>query len=213
VYSRRWRRRRRRWNLPGESLGYPNEWWFDVNWIKANIKMGRDEGPNPAEIALIIQYPLVALSINYNAGNAQDETVIRFGANGLNNQSDAFRHAYWQTLNTKSVGGYMAILFSTAHETSTPTQFELEKNMDIYNNLIGIALFNSNPGLTNAQYAQLVWNAGQNGDLRYLSPLLPPPFFPNGTPNSNGDPCYWGCAGNTLGTHGITNQTHLTPTP
>jgi hypothetical protein len=185
----------------GQENGYPYGWWADPIWIQANIRMGRDEGPNPVELALIMQYPVAALFINNNAGKAQDETIAKFGANGLNNQSDAFRHAYWQALNTKSVGGYMTLLFSSAHETSTPPQFAIEKYMDIHNNLIGMALYNSNPGLTNAQYSQLVWNAGQNGDLRYLTPI-----------NYNST-CYWGCPGNPLGDHGISASTHLTPTP
>ncbi len=185
----------------GQEDGYPYGWWADPIWIQANIKMGRDEGPNPVELALIMQYPVAALFINNNAGKAEDETIVKFGANGLNNQSDAFRHAYWQALNTKSVGAYVTLLFSSAHETSTPTQFELEKQMDVFNNLKGMTLYNSNPGLTNAQYSQLVWNAGQNGDLRYLTPI-----------NYN-SPCYWGCPGNPLGDHGISTSTHLTPTP
>jgi hypothetical protein len=185
----------------GQENGYPFGWWTDPIWIQANIKMGKDEGPNPAEIALIMQYPVAALFINNNAGKAEDETIVKFGTNGLNNQSDAFRHAYWQALNTKSVGGYMTLLFSSAHETSTPNQFSLEKEMDIHNNLIGIALYNSNPGLTNAQYSLLVWNAGQNGNLVYLTPI-----------NYNST-CYWGCPGNPLGDHGISSSTHITPTP
>lgn len=186
---------------PGHELGYPNEWWLNLDWIKANIRMGKDEDPTPAEIALIILFPAQAVMINNNATIAQNETIASFGTNGLNNASDAFRHAYWQALNTKSAGGYITGLFASAHETGTPSQFLLEKQMDTHNNNVGISITNNHPGFSNSEYSLLVLVALNNGSLVYLTPI------------NYSDPCYWGCAGNPLGTHGITTQTHLEPTP
>lgn len=184
---------------PGIELGYPDQWWLDETWIKANIRFGKTTEPTPEELLLIILHPVEALLINKNATSAQNETVSRFGVNGLNNASDAFRHAFWLALNTKSVGLVLALQFSNAHETQVPPQFQLEKDMDLHNNWVGISLYQ--PGLTDTQLAQRITDGMQNGLGMYLSPI-----------NYN-DPCYWTCAGNTTGTHGITTQTHLTPTP
>ncbi len=177
-------------------------WWEDENWLKINVRFGIDDNPNapleeptPAEIALTLFYPVQAYLINRNASTAQTETTNRFGTNGLNDRSDAFRHAFWLAINTKNVGSFLALQFSNAHEQGVPSQFQLEKTMDLHNNAVGISLC-PQP----AYLAQSAWNAVSAGDCRYLDPI------------NYSDPCFWGCNGNSLGTHGITTQTQLKTT-
>jgi hypothetical protein len=183
-------------------------WWQDETWLKLHFGLGVDRDDlnrplkdiTPEELALTFQYPDAAFKINRNAGKAQAETMSRFGENGLNNKSDAFRHTFWLAINTKSVGGFLAFAFSDAHETDTPAKFQLEKQMDLHNNAIGVGLC-PQPALTVAHLAQSAWQAVQDGTCWYLSPI-------DYSPTS----CFWGCPGNPTGTHGITPSTIIKPT-
>jgi uncharacterized membrane protein YgcG len=181
-------------------------WWEDENWLKINVRFGIDDDPNapledptPGEIVLTLTHPIEAYLINKNASTAKSETITRFGTNGLNDRSDAFRHSFWIAINTKFVGAPLALQFSIAHEQGTPSQFQLESTMDTHNNLVGVGLC-PQPYLTIAYLAQSAWNAVLAGDCWYLDPI------------NYSDPCFWGCIGNSLGTHGITNQTQVKPT-
>lgn len=204
------------------STGDPNKmWWEDQVWLANHFSLSVDRQtinatlapPNYEEYLLIAIYPIEAYKINKNADKAVIKTIELFGQNsGLNDKADAFRHTYWLAINTKSILSTLSLAFANAHESSTPIQFNLEKQMDLHNNGVGISICGNPAYLSESYLSELALIAVQNGDCRYLSQLLPPPQFPNGTPNPNGDPCYWGCSGNTLGTHGITTLTNLIPT-
>ena len=146
-----------------------------------------------AEKKLIKQNWIEAYHIFKNRKVAEDTTRQKFNRNGLNDKSDAFRHAYYNVINAKLVGVDIAKLFSDAHESETPIRFIKEKRMDLFNNNIGqqSLLLNSNLSLT--QLADLIYQKLLNGDLRYLKPI-----------NYN-DP-------NFGYTHGITLNTLLKPT-
>ena len=146
-----------------------------------------------AEKNLIKQNWSEAYHIYKNRKVAEDATRQKFNRNGLNDKSDAFRHAYYNAINAKVVGVDIAKLFSDAHESETPIRFIKEKRMDLFNNNIGqqSLLLNSNLSLT--QLADLIYQKLLNGDLRYLKPI-----------NYN-DP-------NFGYTHGITLNTLLKPT-
>jgi hypothetical protein len=89
--------------------------------------------------------------------------------------------------------------------------------MDIFNNTVGqdigddlLNLIASDSSLSDQVFSKLT-----NGELRYLSPTLPPPFDTNGQPIPNGDPHFWGAnftSDKATATHGITIATHLTST-
>ena len=134
-----------------------------------------------------------AYHIYKNRKVAEDATEQKFNRNGLNDKSDAFRHAYYNAINAKAVGVDIAKLFSDAHESETPIRFIKEEKMDLFNNNVGhqSLLLNSNLSLT--QLADLIYQKLLNGDLRYLKPI-----------NYN-DP-------NFGYTHGITVNTLLKPT-
>jgi len=146
-----------------------------------------------AEKKLIKQNWSEAYHIFKNRKVAEDTTRQKFNRNGLNDKSDAFRHAYYNAINAKLVGVDIAKLFSDAHESETPIRFIKEKRMDLFNNNIGqqSLLLNSNLSLT--QLADLIYQKLLNGDLRYLKPI------------NYKDP-------NFGYTHGITLNTLLKPT-
>ena len=145
------------------------------------------------EKKLIKQNWSEAYHIFKNRKVAEDTTRQKFNRNGLNDKSDAFRHAYYNAINAKLVGVDIAKLFSDAHESETPIRFIKEKRMDLFNNNIGqqSLLLNSNLSLT--QLADLIYQKLLNGDLRYLKPI------------NYKDP-------NFGYTHGITLNTLLKPT-
>jgi len=70
----------------------------------------------------------------------QDEavraTASRFGFNGRNDPSDAYRHCYWSCCIAKAIGAEQAERFTTGHENS-PQNLKCEMRMDITNNAAG----------------------------------------------------------------------------
>jgi len=62
-------------------------------------------------------YPGQALSVYYNAKEAFDVTEKMFpNLNAHNDAADAFRHAYFNALNTRAMGHELAYQFGVAHE-------------------------------------------------------------------------------------------------
>ncbi len=154
---------------------------------------------------MVKAHPKAAVAIWTSKTTTENETVSRMGANGLNDKSDAFRHALFQALNTVRIGASLTQQFADAHETEVPSQLEKEKQMDLFNNSVGIEygqlqspIYWTVSVISNGIYEKLT-----NGELRYLKPI-----------NQN-DPNFWGAGGigdpNTA-THGITSSTVLTPT-
>lgn len=117
--------------------------------------------------------------ISKNKDIALDATEVKFPSTpisphahfGWNDKKDAYRHAYFNAINTKSVGRSAAKLFSDAHETETPQRWLKEKEMDLFNNAIGHSLGENNSNLSNFQLRDIVWNALLNGNLNYLLPI------------------------------------------
>jgi hypothetical protein len=94
----------------------------------------------------------------------------------------------------------MTKLFSDAHESETPIQLALEKEMDLFNNQVGIDISKINN--RNATSLQIM-DASLNGSLKYLSPI------------NISDPNFWGNNGINdpfTATHGIMSNTSLKPT-
>jgi len=142
---------------------------------------------------LIKSFPMKAWNIFKNREIAENATRNKFGKNGLNDKSDAFRHAYYNAINTKKVGAYMAQLFSDAHESEVPSRFQLEKTMDLFNNSIGHDSEINYPISSITELVEKIYKELTDGNLRYLNPI------DYNDPNFN----Y---------THGITQNTILTPT-
>jgi len=77
--------------------------------------------------------------------DALQVTRQEFGRQGHNDDGDAFRHCYWSCCMTKAIGAGAAKGFGDGHE-EYPGNPICEKNMDLFNNAMGISLARANPG-------------------------------------------------------------------
>ena len=66
---------------------------------------------------------------------ATKRTIKEFGYSGHNDESDAFRHAYWNAEMVKEIGEFFAEEIATNHEMAFSNTEE--KEMDLHNNKIG----------------------------------------------------------------------------
>jgi|GEM_PF-1856311 len=210
-------------------------WWNDLTWIENpnnfNLDITRAAEQigdiSAAEKALIAIYPLQAYIIRNNVpvAFAMSESRIPTGT-GLNDKRDAFRHAFFQAINTRDVpgrifpntitGSAIVGLFATAHESEVPAQLQLEKEMDLFNNNIGISYCWNCWTTANNSIADALMIKLNNGELKYLKPIWSPKFNPRGELiNLNGDPNFWGPNGANVpsqATHGIIVSTQIIPT-
>ncbi len=76
---------------------------------------------------------------------------------------DAFRHAYWNALMTKSIGKKYAEKFATAHESTSPDG--LDKTMDLTNNRIGRDYGENNKKKSEAELAIIIRDAVSAGKM------------------------------------------------
>lgn len=195
-------------NYPGKNEGFPFNWWKNTHWMNNNFYLGLDEntqGPGIGELTaeeliLSATFPTAAITIWANVQPAYDMSVARVANNGnpyqgYNDKRDAFRHAYFNALNTRDVFAQMPIwggppilareivrLFGIAHESEVPANMIKEKIMDLHNNEVGIQYCTDcYPGFTtDNEIANAIMNFLNNGNLRYLHPLNS-----NNTINSN----------------------------
>ena len=154
---------------------------------------------------LIKQYPFEAYNIFKNREIAENATYQKFNRNGRNDKSDAFRHAYYNIINTKAVGIGIAKLFSDAHESETPSVLIKEKEMELFNNNVGQQSLLGNSNLSLTQLADLIYQKILNGNLRYLNPInftLSAPYDANRDGIQDCSTC----------ANGIISTTQLTPT-
>lgn len=88
--------------------------------------------------------------------------------NPWNDHADAFRHAYWNALQTRWMGSGWTEEYTTAHERlrdrSADTTAE-EEAMDLYNNEVGRRIAEENPYATQEEVADLIEDAVNNGQL------------------------------------------------
>ncbi len=105
--------------------------------------------------------------IEENARKATHETVRRFGHNGYNDASDAFRHCYYSALLTRDIGLSNARFFMEAHELFEGNPLN-EFRMDMQNNHIGFRL--GMFGGDDQTLANLCYSALLQNKLRVISP-------------------------------------------
>lgn len=87
----------------------------------------------------IRDFPHHAFSIKESKEKAFEETKKRFGFNGRNDKSDAFRHCFWSAILSRELGYDNAKRFTNAHESSSKN-IPAEKVMDLHNNSIGLVI-------------------------------------------------------------------------
>jgi hypothetical protein len=123
----------------------------------------------PAEKAVIVAMgPIKAVFVKKSKDTAFNETSRRFGYNGHNDKSDAFRHCFWSSILSRDIGYFWAKAFTDAHETKEGQPPE-EKAMDLHNNSVGLEIGfyyfipDSNKALSDQCYKAL-----QDGKLKSL---------------------------------------------
>jgi len=121
------------------------------------------------EAALIASKPLAALKVNKNKTLAEEFTqqYFREGWNEDTTEANAFKHAIWQALNSRSLGEELALMFASAHENKTgnstdnpykETTYYNATNMDLQNNAIGIAIGSATDNdLPDVEIAKIVY--------------------------------------------------------
>jgi hypothetical protein len=129
------------------------------------------EDLNPCEVAIAIQFPVEAIRIYKNKEIAETFTVSIFGFNGLNDCSDAFRHAFFNAINTRDTNPSVTLLLSSAHECGTPEDRIREQEMDLFNNKVGIDVGKNNANYNDTEMANAVVSKLLEGKLRTLSNL------------------------------------------
>jgi hypothetical protein len=145
----------------------------------------------PCEKDLILSNPIYAfqaIQVYLNKIIAENKTIEIFGYNGWNDCSDAFRHAYWNALMTKTIGVTGSALFATAHECVSGNP-DLENLMDLFNNQKGRSLALNNLNLSDFDLAIIVLNSLQNGDLMLISNLAPNGSFSSNSELINSSSC------------------------
>lgn len=218
-------------------LGHENQnnnniiWWEDDAWLSnpLNFSLSVDTDIYGVSKELTFQekvltglYPLQAIIINSNREKAENFTKQFMGFSGLNDKSDAFRHCFFNAINQRDCGydlvygslANIAKLFGDAHESETPIQLSLEKEMDLWNNYLGYHLITNNSAISNLNndIADKVKQYVNNGLLKYIKNILPACDA-----NKPGicDPHFYGVNGTNdknTATHGITPNSYLVRT-
>jgi len=118
---------------------------------------------------MYIFFPKEASIVYANAQHARK--IVAYDANvpgtGHNDASDAVRHAYWSALNARDVGEFIAISVGEMHEDE-PNQPKEEREMDLYNNSVGVKIGTENESASNDQLYELVIQALDEGKLQVV---------------------------------------------
>ena len=86
------------------------------------------------------------------------------GIRAVDNQADAFRHAYFSALNAISIGYDLAFQFGVAHEQTAYID-PLAYQMDMTNNIYGFNLTIYHPNASMRQLESIILNGISNGNL------------------------------------------------
>jgi hypothetical protein len=123
-------------NYPGIG-NMPFKWWEDDVYIKQNFTIF-EQLPNAFEIILFNLFPekaLLHVNNSLTALNKAQELFLDGTLPGIEDgKADAFRHAYWNALDTSEFGSELTKVFTDAHEAFSSG---LPKQMDLHNNLKG----------------------------------------------------------------------------
>lgn len=165
-------------------------WWDNQTWLSNPANFNLDitlENNQPdkltaAEKALIAIYPIQAAVIKLNVGVARGMATATGLPDVVNGKQDAFRHAFFQAINTRDVppklfgpaaasSTHIVSLFAVAHESEVPVGLQLEKQMDLFNNNVGIAYCWNCFSIPNISIAGAIMTKLIAGELKYISPL------------------------------------------
>jgi RHS repeat-associated protein len=102
------------------------------------------QGMNASEARLCITNPFDCGKVRGCRDDAYNTTVTKFGRQGHNDTSDAFRHCYWSCCMAQKIGVEEAKRFGDAHE-NFPGNDPCERDMDFNNNDVGRRFGSSSP--------------------------------------------------------------------
>lgn len=101
---------------------------------------------------------------------ATAQALARFpNSSEIDNQTDAYRHAYGSALMTQKFGKDWTALFTAAHEGRT-NNYQSSESMDLYNNEVGRNIALANPDASPEQLADLVAQSVEGGDMVVIGP-------------------------------------------
>lgn len=124
---------------------------------------------NPDERVLYNESPSKGLTAMKCGATATNATVDEYGINGHNDDSDAFRHAYWNALMVKNIDFSFAKRWATAHETGASDQATIEYSMDMFNNSKGREVYGSSGSTTDSGLRNTTRAWVKSGKMRKIS--------------------------------------------
>lgn len=118
---------------------------FVTRWLARNYSTRNSpyNQANDCEKQLINEHPLCGAQLGFNWISANLQTRLRMGDNIQNECSDAFRHTFFNALNSVYCGTQLAMEFGDAHECDSDS--EMARDMDLHNNQIGYSIIENNP--------------------------------------------------------------------
>ncbi len=109
----------------------------DYVYVENSPVMGRDplglERPTNTDILNCVLHPFECNTVSNRRAAAYNATLRRFGHQGHNDASDAYRHCFWSCCIAETLGNARAQVWTDGHENE-PNNPQCEKNMDCYNN-------------------------------------------------------------------------------
>ncbi|WP_129133659.1 DUF6973 domain-containing protein [Clostridium tetani] len=136
---------------------------------------------NKEEKKLVKIHPSEALSVYSAAKSATEETIRRFGRNGEDDVSDAFRHAFWNADMTclfyydqiigngsrpsAKLASNITEKWATAHEYGSSG---LPRTMDLYNNKLGRAIAVPNLPTNSSVLSDKVYSSIKSGNGKMI---------------------------------------------
>lgn len=126
---------------------------------------------NPQEKALYNLNPTKALLCMSNGKLALKYAEENYISSVLHNgNGDAFRHCLWNYGMAIDVGQEFAKKWSDAHEYGSEGQPLIERNMDLFNNAVGLQLAKDNPWtILHSTFISKSKEKCRNGELRIIS--------------------------------------------
>lgn len=106
-------------------------------WTETLSRLAYYPGLTRSERDLIKKYPQQAITVFLQKERSESATKRRFGYDGENDESDAFRHFVWAALLSKELGPDRAKEFLDAHESAESIS-SAERGMDLANNRAGL---------------------------------------------------------------------------
>lgn len=121
---------------------------FSISRLINKLNTNYNFGISPAEEQLIESDPYKAFEVLLAANDSYLMTELYYGTSTTTNTcGDAFRHAFWAAGAAYRTDDSYVESFLTAHESDTPANEFLSKEMDLFNNLQGIDFHQDNPDL------------------------------------------------------------------